>query len=251
VVTWSLAVEEQFYLFAPMLVRFLPVRRLVIVLVALLFIDPVIRVASLHSAYGALGWSVFGRADSMALGMLGAIGWRTPRLREALLQNRKALQWCCGIGFAGLVLWLKSLCMLPLPTRVSSFGLTWISVSFGCLLLLVISQPDGWVAGLARMSWLRFLGMISYCLYLVHMPINQFAHLLLLHKDRPHISDAAGIGVSAGALGLSLLVATLSWCYLEKPLIRRGHAYSYGKPNAQMSVTREAVIGVSSQYSKV
>jgi peptidoglycan/LPS O-acetylase OafA/YrhL len=148
------------------------------------------------------------------------------------------LQWIVAVFAVGILLLLKSLIVLPLPLVAVSFGYSWIAAFFTCLLLLIISQSGGWITALMRMSWLRFLGTISYCLYLVHMPINQFSHLLLLHRPRPAIEDWQGVGVTFLAVALSLVVAKLSWVYIESPLIRRGHSFRFQR---QRDLSVEAV----------
>jgi peptidoglycan/LPS O-acetylase OafA/YrhL len=183
---------------------------------------------------GALTW----RADTLAFGMLAAIAWRTPAFREALTRNQRGLRWVVVLLAAGVLLLLKSLIVLPLPLVTVSVGYSWIAALFTGLLLLVISQTHGRTAGVMRMSWLRSLGTISYCLYLVHMPINQFSHLLLLHRSRPAIEDWKGVAVTLLAAALSLLVARLSWIYVESPLIRRGHCFPFQR---QREVSVEAV----------
>jgi peptidoglycan/LPS O-acetylase OafA/YrhL len=226
VVTWSLAVEEQFYLVAPFFIRFLSVPRLTSLLVSFVISSPILRFLGfryLHGGLlnGALAW----RADTLAFGMLAAIAWRTPAFREALARNPGRLRWVVAVLATGILLLLKSLIVLPLPPLTISLGYSWIAVFFTGLLLLVTSQSLGWTAGVMRTPWLRFLGTISYCLYLVHMPINQFAHLLLLRRSRPAIEDWKGVAVTIVAAALSLVVAKLSWTYIESPLIRRSHAF--------------------------
>jgi peptidoglycan/LPS O-acetylase OafA/YrhL len=228
VVTWSLAVEEQFYLIAPLFIRFLSVPRLTALLISFVVASPILRLVGFRYFHGgllngALAW----RADTLAFGMLAAIAWKAPAIRQALVENSRRLQWMVGIFSVGILLLLKSLIVIPARLVTVSVGYSWIAAFFTCLLLLAISQSGGWIAAVMRMSWLRFLGTISYCLYLIHMPINQFAHLLLLHRARPAIEDWQGVGVTLLAAALSLIVAKLSWTYIESPLIRRGHAFHF------------------------
>jgi peptidoglycan/LPS O-acetylase OafA/YrhL len=244
VVTWSLAVEEQFYLVAPLFIRFLSVPRLIGVLGSFVVASPLLRFVGFRYFHGdlldgALAW----RADTIAFGMLAAILWKTSAVRQALVSNRRRLQWVVAALAAGILLLLKSLIVLPLPLVTISLGYSWIAAFFTALLLLVVSQSRGWTAGILRASWLRFLGTISYCLYLIHMPINQFAHLLLLHRSRPAIEDWQGVGVTLLAAALALVVAKLSWIYIESPLIRRGHAVRFPQqPELQVHAVASSVV---------
>ena len=70
------------------------------------------------------------------------------------------------------------------------------------------------------------LGGISYCVYIVHLTINQWNHALLLHRQ-PAIYDLRGVGVTLLSVFVTWAVAATSWRYLEAPSIRRGHQYVY------------------------
>jgi peptidoglycan/LPS O-acetylase OafA/YrhL len=92
--------------------------------------------------------------------------------------------------------------------------------------LVVLSQTNGWIAGVMRWKVLRGLGTISYCVYVVHDTFNILAHRVLLHAE-PQVYNAKGVGVTLLSLVLTVVVASVSWRYFSKPLIRRGHACSY------------------------
>src|ERR1700687_5933565 len=96
-VTWSLAIEEQFYLVAPLLVRFLSTRSLVFTLGATVILAPVLRALMYSYESGILGSKGYYyvlmpfRADALALGMLAAVAWKTPRVQTLLLSNSKSM----------------------------------------------------------------------------------------------------------------------------------------------------------------
>jgi peptidoglycan/LPS O-acetylase OafA/YrhL len=232
-VTWSLAVEEQFYLVAPPLIRFLSLRRIVFGLAATICLVPAIRLLVFRYLPEGHYVAVFAmpcRADALAFGMLLAIAWRTESFRKfidehPLLLYRILLVLFLGVG--GLLWWL----VRPINVVTVALGYTWLATLYTCLLMVVLSQPRSWVAAVSRWSILRALGTISYCVYVIHLTFNQLAHQLLLHGP-PEIYDARGIGVTLLALALTLAVASFSWKYFEKPLIRKGHAYTYGQETA-------------------
>jgi peptidoglycan/LPS O-acetylase OafA/YrhL len=101
-------------------------------------------------------------------------------------------------------------------------GYSVLGIFYTCFLLRVLSQTER----LVRARWLRYLGGISYCVYVVHLAIDEFASEILL-GTRPRIYDGKGIAVSVLALGITWMVAAGSWKYFERPLIRRGHRYVY------------------------
>jgi peptidoglycan/LPS O-acetylase OafA/YrhL len=198
--------------------------------VATICLVPVLRLLALK--YLALGSYIAVlatpcRADALAFGVLVAVAWRTEWFREFLETRRVVMQRVLlGMAFvlAGLLWWLAH----PVSVVTVLIGYTWLAAFYSCLLVVAISQTTGWVAGVFRWRALRALGTVSYCLYVVHATIHQFAHFLLLHA-RPQVYNAKGVAVTVLALVVSLTVAGLSWRYFEKPLIRRGHGYSYSQ----------------------
>jgi len=228
-VTWSLSVEEQFYLLAPPLIRFLSTYRLVLALFAAILFAPLLRFLLVHySSPQGLGAAFFPmpcRADALAWGILLAVAWRNPAFRTFLENRRLLLQrilWLLLLGVAALLWWLAR----PFGLVTLTIGLSWLALFYSCLLLVVVSQTDGPLASVMRWRWLRLLGAGSYCIYIVHSAFNRLAHLILLHST-PRIYDLRGLGVTLLALFLTLGVAALSWRFFEQPLLRRGHTYSF------------------------
>lgn len=233
VVTWSLAVEEQFYLVAPPVIRFISRRKLVISLVATVLLAPVLRFLVFRywmPGGFAAAFLMPCRADGLALGILLAIGWRRQSFQAYVGEHRAHLQGALMVllvVLGGLWWWLAH----PLNLVTVTIGFTTVGIFYSGLLLLALSQTRGWVAGLMRGKYLGALGTISYCIYVVHDAFNQLAHRMLLHAP-PQIYNAKGVGVTLLALMLTLAVASISWRCFEKPLIRRGHAYAYGGASA-------------------
>jgi peptidoglycan/LPS O-acetylase OafA/YrhL len=230
VVTWSLAIEEQFYLIAPPLIRFLSLRHLVTALATTIVLAPVLRF--LLFRYWAPGTYLCAylmpcRADSLSCGILLAVAWRNASFRELLRAHAALLQrvlFVLFLGVGGLLWWLVH----PINVVTVTIGYTWLALFYSALLLTAVSQPAGWLAAAARWRFLGRLGGISYCVYLLHDAFNYFAHAILLHSE-PRLYTLGQLGVTALALLATLVVASLSWRFLEKPLILRGHSYSYGE----------------------
>lgn len=227
-VMWSLAVEEQFYLVAPPLIRFFSERKVLVILLGTMLVVPVLRLIALRFLPDGTFVAVLAtpcRADALAAGVLLAIVWRKQWFRDFLASRPGFLKrslLILALGFAALLWWLAH----PINVVTVTIGYTWLAIFYSCLLLTAISQPQGRLASIMRVKWLRRLGMISYCVYLVHATINQFAHRLILH-DAPEVYNLAGVGVTLLALAMSLAVASMSWKFFEKPLLMRGHRYQY------------------------
>jgi peptidoglycan/LPS O-acetylase OafA/YrhL len=227
-VTWSLAVEEQFYLLAPPLLRFLSTRRLACVLAVMVCAAPVLRYLAFQYFPQLSYLPQFAmpcRADAFALGILAAAAWRWKAFRDYLDTHPVVLQRCVAyllVVLAALMWWFTR----PPGLVTFTIGYSTLAVFYTCLLLLVTSQTESVIARMARAKWLRYLGGISYCVYLVHLTINEWAHEVLLHAE-PRVSDLRGVGVTLLAGALTWMVASLSWRYFEQPLIRRGHRHAY------------------------
>jgi peptidoglycan/LPS O-acetylase OafA/YrhL len=247
VVTWSLAVEEQFYLFAPLVVRFLSTRNLLLALLSAIAGAPLMRfLVFRYWSPNTLAASYLlpCRADALAFGVLLAVGWRSQTFRAFAARHRRVLQWMLFVLFAGLCCSLRWMVGQVTLLR-ATIGYSWLALLFSCLLLLALSQTDTWLAGIFRWKSLRWLGTISYCVYIIHLTILLLLQQLILH-GAPEFSNLQGVAVTALAAIVTLALAALSWRYFEKPLIRRGHTYAYEqdtsralflKPSGEHSLT--------------
>jgi peptidoglycan/LPS O-acetylase OafA/YrhL len=226
--TWSLAVEEQFYLFAPLVVRLLPPRRLRAILIAIVAATPLLRSFLLYRA-GQPSWAIVVatpcRSDGLALGMLAALCWRDPAARAWLSSHIRTIYAAlCALGGGAVFLWVHS----PQSGTVmmQTVGFTWMACFYLTILAATLASPTGPLARWMRVRWLRELGRVSYCVYIIHLVVDTLCHALLLHS-RPVISTSRGLAVTALAGVVSYGVARLSWRLVERPLLKRGHQFAY------------------------
>jgi peptidoglycan/LPS O-acetylase OafA/YrhL len=233
-VTWSLAVEEQFYLIAPWIVRKLSTRHLVFVLSAAIIAAPCPRALLLYELpHGAFADYVLMpcRADALSFGILCAILWRTPQAWSWLARHSSYL-------LAAWMLLVVPLAWLSLrnsdfesPEMVTA-GYTLLAAFYACSLLAALLQkPLAWER-LLNVRPLRKLGQLAFCVYLIHFPLlrlgKKYVTLLLSHLSIEH--HAGGLSLVFGNLtGLvaTIAIAQLSWKYFEEPLLRMGHRYRY------------------------
>jgi peptidoglycan/LPS O-acetylase OafA/YrhL len=231
---WSLAVEEQFYLTSPPLIRRLSTERVVQAMVSVVAIAFLIRMTvvlgfgdAAHDHWG-LRFAYFGtpaRADDLALGVLAAVGWRNADVKR-WVQEHIAL--CKSAIFACIAAWAIMLpwTMRPFSYLANTLSLSVLGALYLCLMITVLLDEKGWLAKLCRWNALREMGKISYCVYLVHYPVLWIMHRLVLGSD-PRFDTSAGIGVTLAAFAATLAIAQLSWRFFEHPLVRRGHAFKY------------------------
>jgi peptidoglycan/LPS O-acetylase OafA/YrhL len=229
-VTWSLAVEEQFYLTLPLLIRFLPRRALLAVIFLGIGLAPVLRTV-FHSLSPHNLWAWYTlmpcRADALLLGVLAAIALREPRWRNFLLNHRRLLSYALFFLLAGvaILVWRGPGASTPLMVTA---GFTWMALFYLSILLHAVLFPGSWIGHCLRWGWLRGLGIIAYGTYLFH----EF-FLGLFFGRLPFIRSWREFGVSMLALAFTIVFCRLSWLYFEKPLVKLGHRTSYNFANSQ------------------
>src|SRR5579864_754138 len=230
-VAWSLAVEEQFYLVAPLLVRYLSTKRLAYVLVGCIVGAPILRAVLCRYLPG--GSSVIYvwmpcRTDTLAAGMLAAVAWRSDA-RFWLERHTAFLRSGLGVlvlGALAMLKWLPSAAGRSLWQ--AAFQFSWLAALYVCLMMLALLEPNGGIAKVSRWRFLREWGRVSYCVYLIHLGILGLCHTVLL-RSLPSITTWQGVLTTLLALGLTWSLARFSWRFFEKPLLSRGHRYQYSK----------------------
>lgn len=227
-VTWSLAVEEQFYLVIPFLIRILSIRYLYVLLMVIIAAAPVLRTYYyLHQqplAFTAYVSSLC-RSDALAIGVLAALLWRSDKFRSWLAMRRRGLAIVTSVLFAGMVaLWYAF--SNPYHVITITIGLSWIACFYVSVLLLALISPAGLIARAARAAWLRELGRVSFCVYLIHLAVIYMAFGLVMRRI-PQITNLKCIGLAIVCAVATYLIARLSWVYIEDPLIRVGHRTLY------------------------
>ena len=222
-VTWSLAVEEQFYLTLPLAIRFLSRRALVRFILFAIVCAPLLRTFFFHRFPGdPYTWYTLTpcRADSLLLGVLGAIALREPRWRAWLLGKHLLLSAIAILLLGAAYLGWRA--PSPRDTLMATAGFTWLALTYLSILLYALLYRESWLSHCLRWSWLRGLGAISYGAYLFH----EF-FLGMTYGRTPWVRSWHDVGLSVFALVLTISFCRLSWVYFEKPLVKIGHRASY------------------------
>jgi peptidoglycan/LPS O-acetylase OafA/YrhL len=227
--TWSLAVEEQFYLVAPLLVRYLPQRLLPPLLGAIVVLAPLLRtLIRLHSG-SDVNWPAYRlmpcRADALAIGMLLAYAWRTDSIRKIILGKPVRLYIVFSLLLIGMaVIWWRY--PNPNDALTQSVGYSLIALFYAVLLIISIGLRSGPIAKFMRWGVLREFGRISYCLYLIHLVVGYFCFGFLT-RSTIHFSDWRSGSLGLLSLAVAYGLSRISWTYFEHPLVQRGHRYKY------------------------
>jgi peptidoglycan/LPS O-acetylase OafA/YrhL len=226
---WSLAVEEQFYLIMPSVVRFLSKRTLVISLFLAILGAPLARILVykyLVPAHGAAPYILTPcRADALAMGVLLAVAWREERWKQWMQSHLRWLYAILGLLFVG-VAYLNLIGETQYGYTMTVWGYSCIDAFFLELMVLALMLPRGIWASVCRWPILIDLGGISYCVYIIHGAVYELCHFALSSSVNG-ISSFSSLVATIFAAAIIWLVAKISWRYLEHPMIRRGHRYRY------------------------
>jgi peptidoglycan/LPS O-acetylase OafA/YrhL len=226
--TWSLAVEEQFYLTVPLYIRALSRRWLVRFLVIGICSAPLLRTLLLRfggdSSVGIYA-TMLCRSDALLLGVLAAVMLRDQRWRERVRGAGAAFRICIpilllGLGFLTLRAWnLKS-------SILKTAGYTWVAFFYVTILLFVLTRPDSILTKVLRMKWLCWLGTLAYGIYLFHTGVLYLLFGLIWGRGAT-INGIPTFLMTLAAMALTLLLTALSWRYIEQPLIRMGRQTNF------------------------
>jgi len=170
-VLWSLAVEEHFYLVWPGVVRRLSNRGVAICAATVCVVCPALRAVSFLVQRG-LGWTDYGAytwlvADGLATGALFAVALRGPLQSRPATWKLTGVSLGTGIGMSiagapfGILSRYRLLGMTLRQTALNIFFL-------GILVLFLLAGSSPWKR-IVCFKPLRFLGEISYGVYLIHM----------------------------------------------------------------------------------
>ena len=202
--TWSLGVEEQFYLVAPLLMLAawrLARERAKWLFAAAVALSFVAAVAVSYRNTTFVFYLTPLRAWELGLGALLSIKF-VPSPASALARH--------ACGMAGLLLLLGVILFgspgLPLLVMTSL-------ASIGAALVIVSSERECSAAGrLLSLRPLVFVGLISYSLYLWHWPL-----LVFQRTDGVLLGHAAGLTGKLALVACAMGAAWLSWKFIELP----------------------------------
>ncbi len=210
-IAWSLAIEEQFYLVVPLIVRLLRSAALERLLWTVLAAAPLLR---------WLVWSVFDtgylpvhvlpftRMDALAVGCLAAVVLRRVAPPSGTTIRLLAIVLTAG-AFAALAM---------LSRRDGLYIVVGYSLPASAVAAWILKlRLNGGGCGFFLSAPLRLLGRLSYGLYLLHLPARFVVDSVLQFNIESLLEAVIRTAVISG---LSIGLAWLSWRYFEQPILR-------------------------------
>jgi peptidoglycan/LPS O-acetylase OafA/YrhL len=200
-VTWSLAVEEQFYLVWPLVVRVFTATQLRRIALGVIGLSPVLRFClSLHKVN--IYSNTFCRLDGLMAGSLLAL----------ILSSRGFVPSRFAVGAWATLLVSGSLALLAGTLSARSIQFSLVALAAVSFVYLALFSKQRWLQAVLGNSFLVYTGTISYGIYLLEKIPLDVAKGFQLYQHPFLIFPVT----AACTFGL----AALSWNLLEKPFLR-------------------------------
>ncbi len=197
--TWSLAVEEQFYFFFPIiLLVFWSIKRIKIfwVIIVLSLISILISEWGWRNAPSMNFYLAPGRIWELFAGALCAL-----YLKDNAVKGNNSL------AFLGMFIVLA--CIFLFNSKIPMPSLYGLLPVIGIVLIIVFANKETFLAHILSSKYFVGLGLISYSAYLWHHPLFAFTRLNSLEEPSYVVMISLSI--------LSLFLAALSWKFIETP----------------------------------
>jgi peptidoglycan/LPS O-acetylase OafA/YrhL len=217
-VTWSLAIEEQFYLVAPLLILAIGKSKWIKILIPLILLAIILRAAfpGFHTHIN----TIF-RMDSLLSGVLVAVVYRSPKIWQKALEYRSFI--------------LATLSLMVASTALLKFNgvfekhlfFSWFTILYSFFLITVLVYVSSPITAAFRTKFLCFFGSIAYGLYIFHQAISGLMHGWLRDGKEPSLVGGHAIYTTLISLALTILVSYICYQFFESKFINMGRKYSY------------------------
>jgi peptidoglycan/LPS O-acetylase OafA/YrhL len=228
-ITWSLCIEEQFYLFWPFAIRYLKRKTLICSIAVGLVLEPLMRLFLFHNTHdvsfrvNATTRFIPFHLDSLLAGALLALIW--PAV-EHLQQTR----------FVLISMFTTGLALTALTAR--HFGIfTFTGIAVLSVSIVGLALNGVWHR-FTTLRALRFFGTISYGLYLIHPVVFLLLQSRSIYKKLGLQGNlkATEMSMMVGAIAVSVVLATLSRFTFEQYFLNLKDEKSRGVGNMMLQL---------------
>ncbi len=224
-ISWSLAIEEQFYLVWPTVVLLLSRRALMRLCAALVVFALALRVGMSLAGVSWIAIYVLtpARIDLLAIGAFIALAARDPAGIAPLVRPARRVAVAAAVPLA---LWFFAHGELRVKDPlVHTLGFTLLGLLFGGLLVATLASPPGRAAHrLFTARGMRAFGKYSYALYLFHVPLRALLRDTVFGRAQfPSFLGSELFGqllFYGAATALTFAMALASWNLYEKQFLK-------------------------------
>lgn len=243
--TWSLAIEEQFYLAWPLIVRYFNFKKLAVFSLILVVSSLILRIVlpyiytSPTVDYGELFYhATFTRLDSLILGALIAVAYELDFWKK-VLKIFAAPVLVVSLAVVSYLVYLNPISPLWDNPPMYIYGFTFIALGAGGLIVMLTTYSENnLLRRVFRFRVLSFFGKYSYAIYL-------FQRIPILFLDKFFkenlISGYPGWFLfSFLALLIPVIMALISWNLFENPILNFKKYFEYQYPETKSSFPEKA-----------
>jgi peptidoglycan/LPS O-acetylase OafA/YrhL len=206
--TWSLSLEEQFYLIWPALLVLglrLTRRRWLLALGTALLTYVVLDLRNWgYQVTKSFDFVFVTRMEPVLIGCVLALLLDESGVFDGLKRRRKLFAFVAPVAVVLLV------CCLMAWLKVGQFAFVVVGAVTAVLVLNVLIDSDGWLSRMLAARWLVWMGSISYGLYLWHLPIYSLGAYLGFSPMQIAIVGSA----------LSVTLAACSYLTIERRALK-------------------------------
>ncbi|HSO40701.1 MAG TPA: acyltransferase family protein [Labilithrix sp.] len=241
--TWSLAIEEQFYVVWPLVVAFVLRRRtrrtlllLTLMLIVMSMVAMIVLFDPEKTSRVYLGTDT--RAASILAGAaLAALVAPDTTFQPSTVRKLDALGALSALGLA--FAWFS----LEGSSRFLYRGGFWLAeLAVLVLILCAISGSRSLVARALSIRPLTFLGTVSYGVYLWHWPVNVFL--------TPERVQARGFWLHVIQFAVTFAISLVSYRWVEQPIRRKGLPFGRAFYVVPSAVALAVVLVVRGTYAR-
>lgn len=210
--SWTLSIEEQFYIFASLAIRYLETKKIIMIYLAYIILAPVLRLLLHINSVNDVAIHIMGitRFDTLLAGSLLAL---LPSL------SRKPSWYYLSGGICSIV-FLFILFQMPKAYGVM-LNYSAMGFLYFCICAYVLSRQDQSLTNNFVMTFLentiiKRIGIYSFGIYLFHNPIQSFLRYAWKHFNIPEVAGMMPqLGFNFVVLLASTVLAGISYHFFE------------------------------------